>query len=94
MSNATYNSPSSQSTGCLRVAITQSVGNAARCLPPQIDETLAIAKVLLGDLPGFEKFCQDATDLKTELQTFRRERFDDWSREVQGLIEDHKQPLW
>ena len=52
-----------------------------------------IAEVLLGDLSGFDKFRKDASDLKDELQNYRREQFDEWSREIQSLIEDHKQPL-
>lgn len=59
----------------------------------QIDETLVIAEALLGDLSGFEKFSKDAVDLKDELQNFRRDQFDEWSREIQALIDDHKQPL-
>ncbi|XP_076446844.1 LOW QUALITY PROTEIN: cytoplasmic dynein 2 heavy chain 1-like [Babylonia areolata] len=64
-----------------------------RQLEAKIDEMLVIAENLLGDLPGFEKFSKDASDLKDELHAFRREQFDEWSREIQSLIEDHKQPL-
>ena len=52
-----------------------------------------IAEALLGDLGGFEKFSRDAKDLKDELVNYRREQFDEWSREIQSLIDDHKQPL-
>jgi dynein heavy chain 2 len=52
-----------------------------------------IAEALLGDLGGFEKFSRDAKDLKDELQNFRRDQFDEWAREIQSLIDDHKQPL-
>ncbi|KAK7489861.1 hypothetical protein BaRGS_00018883, partial [Batillaria attramentaria] len=64
-----------------------------RQLEAKIDETLVIAEALLGDLSGFEKFRKDTTELKDELQNWRREQFDEWSREIQALIDDHKQPL-
>ncbi|XP_076467409.1 LOW QUALITY PROTEIN: cytoplasmic dynein 2 heavy chain 1-like [Babylonia areolata] len=64
-----------------------------RQLEAKIEETMVIAEALLGDLSGFEKFQRDAADLKEELQNYRREQFDEWSREIQSLIEDHKQPL-
>ncbi|KAK7096855.1 hypothetical protein V1264_003902 [Littorina saxatilis] len=64
-----------------------------RQLEAKIDETQMIAEALLGDLGGFEKFSKDAASLKDELQNFRRDQFDEWSREIQSLIDDHKQPL-
>ena len=56
-------------------------------------ETCLIADALLGDLDGYQKFAKDMTDLKEELQNWRRDQFDEWSREVQALIEDHRKPL-
>ncbi|XP_025088458.1 cytoplasmic dynein 2 heavy chain 1-like isoform X3 [Pomacea canaliculata] len=64
-----------------------------RQLEAKIDETLMTAETLLGDLNGFEKFGKDTRELKEELQNWRREQFDEWSREMQALIDDPKQPL-
>ncbi|XP_012944204.1 cytoplasmic dynein 2 heavy chain 1 [Aplysia californica] len=64
-----------------------------RQLEAKIDETRLIADALLGDLDGYQKFQKDMTDLKEELVTWRRDQFDEWTREVQALIEDHRKPL-
>ena len=54
---------------------------------------MSTAGLLLGDLSGFEKLKNHGSDLSEELRNFRREQFDEWSRDVQSLIDDHNQPL-
>uniref|UniRef100_A0A2C9LQ20 Dynein heavy chain tail domain-containing protein n=3 Tax=Biomphalaria TaxID=6525 RepID=A0A2C9LQ20_BIOGL len=58
-----------------------------------IDETKMIADVLLGDLNGYQKFQKDMENLKEDLQNWRRDQFDEWSQEIQSLIEDQHKPL-
>lgn len=48
---------------------------------------------MLGDLSGYERFEVDAKDLHTELQTWRKDQFDDWCRETQSQIDDTNNPL-
>ncbi|KAK6172722.1 hypothetical protein SNE40_016326 [Patella caerulea] len=64
-----------------------------RQLEAKIEETSVVAEALLGDLTGFQKFQKNAQDLRDELQNWRREQFDEWSREMQSLIEDTRQPI-
>ncbi|CAL1541204.1 unnamed protein product [Lymnaea stagnalis] len=64
-----------------------------RQLEAKIDETKLIADALLGDLNGYQKFQKDMDSLKEDLQTWRRDQFDEWSREIQSLIEDQRKPL-
>ncbi|KAK3801155.1 hypothetical protein RRG08_006872 [Elysia crispata] len=64
-----------------------------RQLEAKIDETRMIADALLGDLEGYQKFHKDMLELKEELQNWRRDQFDEWTRDIQGLIEDHRKPL-
>ncbi|XP_055895255.1 cytoplasmic dynein 2 heavy chain 1-like isoform X1 [Biomphalaria glabrata] len=62
-------------------------------LEAKIDETKMIADVLLGDLNGYQKFQKDMENLKEDLQNWRRDQFDEWSQEIQSLIEDQHKPL-
>lgn len=59
----------------------------------QIEDVLGLAKSMLGDLSGYERFHTDAQDLHAELQNWRREQFDDWCREMQSQIDDRNNPL-
>ena len=52
-----------------------------------------IADALLGDLDGYQKFHKDMSELKDDLQNWKRDQFDEWTRDIQGLIEDHRKPL-
>lgn len=56
---------------------------------PQLDETRLIAEALLGDLNGYQKLHKDMADLKEELQTWRRDQFDEWTRDIQSLIDEN-----
>jgi len=47
----------------------------------------------LSDLSGFQRFRKDATEFRDEMVNWRQETFDEWSREIQSLIEDTKKPL-
>ena len=54
---------------------------------------MTTAEALLGDLTGFRNLRRDAMDMKEELQNWRREQFDEWSRDMQSQIKDPDQPL-
>ena len=58
-----------------------------------MEENLKAAEVLLGDLSGYRSFHKDAYELLDELKAWRREQYDEWSREVQQQIDDPHQPL-
>ncbi|ESO93665.1 hypothetical protein LOTGIDRAFT_209197 [Lottia gigantea] len=64
-----------------------------RQLEAKIEETNLVAEMLLGDLTGFQKFRKSASDLSEELQSWRRDQFDEWSRDMQSMIDDPKQPI-
>ncbi|XP_070553238.1 cytoplasmic dynein 2 heavy chain 1-like isoform X2 [Ptychodera flava] len=64
-----------------------------RQLEAKVDDTLKTAKAILGDLSGFKKFNRDATDLADELQQWRRDQFDNWSRDMLAAIDDPYKPL-
>ena len=51
------------------------------------------AEDLLGDLSGFRNFRKDASDLLEELISCRQDSFDDWSRDIQGQIDDPNAPI-
>ena len=51
------------------------------------------SEALLGDLSGYRNFRRDAHDLLDELQNWRREQFDDWSRDMTQQIDDPDKPL-
>lgn len=59
----------------------------------KVEETTSVAEALLGDLNGFKNFRREAYDLLEELRVWRRDQFDEWSRDIQALIEDTRQPL-
>ncbi|CAH1776602.1 unnamed protein product [Owenia fusiformis] len=59
-----------------------------RQLEAKVEETSNTAEALLGDLSGFGKFRRDSSDLLEELQNWRRDQFDDWSRDMVAQIED------
>ncbi|XP_067663541.1 cytoplasmic dynein 2 heavy chain 1-like isoform X1 [Haliotis asinina] len=64
-----------------------------RQLEAKVDETKQVAEALLGDLTGFDKFRRDATELRDELESWRKDQFDEWTRDIQALVEDTRQPL-
>ncbi|XP_064610087.1 cytoplasmic dynein 2 heavy chain 1-like isoform X3 [Liolophura sinensis] len=64
-----------------------------RQLEAKVEETTSVAEALLGDLNGFKSFRREAYDLLEELRVWRRDQFDEWSRDIQALIEDTHQPL-
>ena len=64
-----------------------------RQLEAKVEEKSSTAEALLGDLAGFKSFRRDAMDLLEELQNWRRDQFDDWSREMVSQIEDPDHPL-
>ena len=74
----------------------ESVNNIVwvRQLEARVEETMKTAEALLGDLPGFKSFRKDAAELLEELSTWRQETFDEWSRDVQGLMEDQNNAIW
>ena len=51
------------------------------------------AESLLSDLSGFGRFKKEASEFHDELVNWRQEAFDEWSRDIQALIDDHKKPL-
>ena len=53
-----------------------------------MSDTLKTAEELLGDLSGFNRFRKEATDVQEELQNWRQDQFDDWTRDIQGQIDD------
>ena len=59
----------------------------------QVEENIKTAESLLSDLSGFQRFRKDATEFRDEMVNWRQETFDEWSREIQSLIEDTKKPL-
>ena len=59
----------------------------------QIEDTLALAKSMLGDLSGYERFQSDAKSFHAEAQNWRKEQFDDWCRDMQDQIDDTNNPL-
>lgn len=63
------------------------------CSLSQIKDTLNLAQSVLGDLSGFQKFEQNAHDLHTELEGWRKDQFDDWCRDLQAQINDTSNPL-
>ncbi|KAH3831149.1 hypothetical protein DPMN_104411, partial [Dreissena polymorpha] len=64
-----------------------------RQLEAKVEENLKTSESLLSDLSGFQKFRKEATELRDEMVNWRQETFDEWCREVQALIDDHKKPL-
>ncbi|XP_074649972.1 cytoplasmic dynein 2 heavy chain 1-like [Tubulanus polymorphus] len=64
-----------------------------RQLEAKVNETSKTAESMLGDLSGFRNFQHDVKDLKDELQTWRRDQFDDWSRDIIQQIDDPHNPL-
>ena len=53
-----------------------------------MSDTLKTAEELLGDLSGFSRFRKEATDVQEELQNWRQDQFDDWTRDIQSQIDD------
>ena len=51
------------------------------------------AESLLSDLSGFQKYRKDAHEFHDELVNWRQESFDEWSRDMQALIDDPYKPL-
>ena len=51
------------------------------------------AESLLSDLSGFQKYRKDAQEFHDELVNWRQESFDEWSRDMQALIDDPYKPL-
>ncbi|KAL3878520.1 hypothetical protein ACJMK2_030860 [Sinanodonta woodiana] len=64
-----------------------------RQLEAKVEENIKTAETLLGDLKGFQKFRQDASSFHDELVNWRQDCFDEWSRDIQSLIDDPKKPL-
>ncbi|XP_077984893.1 cytoplasmic dynein 2 heavy chain 1-like [Glandiceps talaboti] len=64
-----------------------------RQLEAKVEETSKTAQALLGDLSGFKRFNRDAAELLDELQQWRRDQFDNWSRDMQASIDDPYKPL-
>ena len=60
---------------------------------PQVSDTISTAEALLGDLAGFESFCNEGRGLGAELREYQREQLDQWSRETLAAIDHPSQPL-
>jgi len=54
---------------------------------------VSLAKSMLDDLSGYERFGLDTQGLHAELQSWRKEQFDDWCRDMQTSIDDSENPL-
>lgn len=59
----------------------------------KIEDILGIAKSMLGDLSGYEKFESNAKDLRAELQGWRKDQFEEWCTDMSDLIDDGNNPL-
>ena len=59
----------------------------------QVEENIKTAESLLSDLSGFQRFRKEASDFHDELVNWRQEAFDEWTRDIQSLIEDPYKPL-
>ena len=60
---------------------------------PQVSDTISTAEALLGDLAGFESFCNEGRGLGEELREYQREQLDQWSRQTLAAIDHPSQPL-
>ncbi len=56
--------------------------------PFQIKQNILTAESFLGDLTGFRNYRREATELKEQMLTWVQDTFDDWSREMQSMIDD------
>ncbi|XP_053400577.1 cytoplasmic dynein 2 heavy chain 1-like [Mercenaria mercenaria] len=64
-----------------------------RQIEAKLEENIKTAESLLSDLSGFQRFRKDATEFLDEMVNWRQEAFDEWSRDIQALIDDTKKPL-
>ena len=62
-------------------------------LTSQVAETLATAEALLGDLAGFELFCNEGRGLGDELRDYQHNQVSEWSRQTLAAIEHTSEPL-
>ena len=59
----------------------------------QVSDTISTAEALLGDLAGFESFCNEGRVLGEELREYQREQLNQWSRQTQAAINNSSEPL-
>ena len=58
-----------------------------------MSETISTAEALLGDLTGFQSFCNEGRGLGEELREYQREQLDQWSRQTLAAIDHPSEPL-
>ncbi|CAI8019648.1 Cytoplasmic dynein 2 heavy chain 1, partial [Geodia barretti] len=64
-----------------------------RQLEAKVSETISTAEALLGDLSGFQSFCNEGRGLGEELREYQREQLDQWSRQTLAAIDHPSEPL-